>query len=413
MKVVLLPVVIAVTASCAGGQQVVLPACSPTSPHFCADAAYFLRVDSPVLEVYFNVCNEGLQFVRTDNGFRASADVLVVLLDKKKRQVAGDTYRVKLRASRYEETTSVDSCETRVLAFGAEPGDYGMVISTLDGDSRRKSTIEARIQIPAFDVRPALSDMILLCMDGEAKTSRWNGFLPNVKRVYDTATEDVRFYYEIYHPEDGDSVVVDIRVLDGGGQTIYETSGVSVGTGRTTHMDTVPSDGLSNGRYSIRIAMSGSDGRLIAERTKEFEVVAESFYFGRDAEIAVALLTYIASNSLIEAFTEAGPEDRKRIWQRFWREQDPTPGTPRNEFYDEHLRRFRYANEHFAASLSEGWRTDRGRVYIMYGEPDEIETYPIEVGRNPMEIWYYFSRGKRFVFVDETGFGDYTLVREQ
>jgi GWxTD domain-containing protein len=412
-RAILAAAVIGLSASFADGQELTLPACAPTAPHFCADVAYFYSDGSPVLNVYYNVCNEGLQFIKTGGGFRASADVLVVLLDEKKRQVAGDTYRVRLRASRYEETTSVDSCVTRILSFKARAGDYSMALSTFDGDSQRKSTIEARIQLPSYDNLPALSDLAFLCVGDEPGTSRWNGLIPNVKRVYDTAKEDVRFYYEVYHPESGDSVVIGIQVLDGTGQTLYETSGVSAGTGRTTHLDRLPSEKLSNGRYVLRLVMMGSNGEPRAERVKEFEVVAESFYFGRDADVAMALLTYVASNSLIEAFADADTANRKRIWQQFWREKDPTPGTPKNEFYDEHLRRFRYANDRFTTSLTEGWRTDRGRIYIMYGEPDEIETYPIEVGRNPMEIWYYFSRGRRFIFVDETGFGDYTLVREQ
>jgi GWxTD domain-containing protein len=74
------------------------------------------------------------------------------------------------------------------------------------------------------------------------------------------------------------------------------------------------------------------------------------------------------------------------------------------------VKRFRYANMNFAAGMSEGWRTDRGRIYILEGPPDEIESYSMEIDRNPTEVWFYFDNGRRYVFVDETGFGDYILV---
>jgi GWxTD domain-containing protein len=70
---------------------------------------------------------------------------------------------------------------------------------------------------------------------------------------------------------------------------------------------------------------------------------------------------------------------RDRFIEQFWVRRDPTPGTRENEFKDEHYRRIEYANEHFASRLplpaGLGWRTDRGRIYILYGPPDEKETH--------------------------------------
>ena len=65
-------------------------------------------------------------------------------------------------------------------------------------------------------------------------------------------------------------------------------------------------------------------------------------------------------------------EERDDFIENFWLRRDPTPDTPENEFKEEHYRRIAYANEHFAAGMP-GWKTDRGRIYIMYGPPDEID----------------------------------------
>ena len=62
--------------------------------------------------------------------------------------------------------------------------------------------------------------------------------------------------------------------------------------------------------------------------------------------------------------------------------------------------------------MAEGWRTDRGRIHIIYGPPDEIESRGMEVDQDPAEIWYYTSSGRTFVFIDHTGFGDYILANE-
>ena len=404
---------LALAAGAGLAQRSPLPACSPTAPYFCVDAGYFLDGESHVIDVYFRVCNEGLQFVRAEDGYIASADIVVILLDGKDRQIAGDTYRIRLRTDGYEETTSIDSCETRVMSFKVAPGDFGMNITVYDGDSRRKSILETGISIPVLDKYPNLSDITFVTKSEGTKARRWKGSEPKVKRVYNTADEEVYFYHEVYHGGGRDSVNVHFEVRDERGAPVYSFERVSVGTGTMKYLEKLASDTLSNGRYTLLAMLDeGGDGDRVL-RGKQFEVRTEIFFFDRDLEQAVALLTYVAGGSFISEFEKADAERRKRLWEQFWREKDTTPRTPKNEFYEEHLRRFTYANRNYAAALSEGWRTDRGRIYILYGEPDEIETYPMEVGRNPMEVWYYFNRGRRFVFVDETGFGDFVLVREE
>ena len=78
--------------------------------------------------------------------------------------------------------------------------------------------------------------------------------------------------------------------------------------------------------------------------------------------------------------------EREHFIEQFWLQRDPTPGTVENEFKTEHYRRIAYANERFSTGTP-GWQTDRGRAYIVYGPPDEIESHP----RNepPFEAWFY------------------------
>ncbi|MFY9728057.1 MAG: GWxTD domain-containing protein [Bryobacteraceae bacterium] len=78
--------------------------------------------------------------------------------------------------------------------------------------------------------------------------------------------------------------------------------------------------------------------------------------------------------------------DRDQFIERFWERRNPTPGAASNAFKEEHYRRLAYANEHFASSIT-GWRTDRGRIYIMYGPPDEIEDHPTRIP--PRQVWRY------------------------
>ena len=87
-------------------------------------------------------------------------------------------------------------------------------------------------------------------------------------------------------------------------------------------------------------------------------------------------VVYIISDEERKAFKQlSNDEERDKFIEAFWQRRDPTPDTEENEYKEEHYRRIEYANEHFAAGVP-GWKTDRGRIYIMYGPADEIDSHP-------------------------------------
>jgi len=112
-------------------------------------------------------------------------------------------------------------------------------------------------------------------------------------------------------------------------------------------------------------------------------------------------------------------KERDMFIEEFWRHRDPTPGTPRNEVKEEHYRRIDYANEHFGGITPfEGWATDRGKFYIMLGEPVYIEKYVNSDVTHPIEIWYFQGNPQlkqppffRLMFFRRAGVGDYELYR--
>ncbi|PYS81320.1 MAG: GWxTD domain-containing protein [Acidobacteria bacterium] len=121
-------------------------------------------------------------------------------------------------------------------------------------------------------------------------------------------------------------------------------------------------------------------------------------------------------------------EEREQFIEAFWRRRDPDPDTDVNEYLEEHYERIAYANEHFASGIP-GWKTDRGRIYIIYGPPNEKETHPsggqydrpsYEGGGStttyPFEVWFYrylpgVGSGIEIEFVDPTGSGEYRIAR--
>jgi len=140
---------------------------------------------------------------------------------------------------------------------------------------------------------------------------------------------------------------------------------------------------------------------------------------------------WIISDEERAAFKQlSNEEEREQFIEAFWQRRDPTPDTAENEFKDEHYRRIAYANEHFAAGIP-GWKTDRGKIYIMYGAADEIESHPSggsyqrpmeegggETSTFPFEQWryrYLEGIGQEVIieFVDTCMCGDYHMTMDR
>src|SRR2546423_161042 len=140
-------------------------------------------------------------------------------------------------------------------------------------------------------------------------------------------------------------------------------------------------------------------------------------------------VTYIITDEERKAFKKLQTDDeREQFIESFWRRRDPNPDTDENEFREEYYERIAYANEHFASGVP-GWKTDRGRIYIMFGKPDEIESHPAggpyerpywegggSTSTYPFEIWFYrylegVGSGVEIEFVDPTGSGEYHIAR--
>src|SRR6266446_5059174 len=140
-------------------------------------------------------------------------------------------------------------------------------------------------------------------------------------------------------------------------------------------------------------------------------------------------VTYIITDEERKAFKKLATDDeREKFIEEFWRRRDPDPDTDENEFKEEYYERIAYANEHFASGIP-GWKSDRGRIWIMYGKPDERETHPsggsyerpsYEGGGStstyPFETWFYrylpgVGSGIEIEFVDPTGSGEYRIAR--
>jgi len=171
---------------------------------------------------------------------------------------------------------------------------------------------------------------------------------------------------------------------------------------------------LPQGSYMLRLfALKPAD----KEGFDEYDILATtersiqnmktvSGKFVSDINKAIKQLRYIANQSEMDyMLSPANEQERQLRFEDFWREHDPTPNTERNEAYEQYYYRIDYANRNFR-SYTEGWRTDMGMVFVVYGPPLSIDKKRMNDGRY-YEKWVYGDH--EIIFVDYNGFGDYRL----
>jgi len=141
-------------------------------------------------------------------------------------------------------------------------------------------------------------------------------------------------------------------------------------------------------------------------------------------------VTYIITDDERKAFARLQTdEEREQFIEQFWLRRDPTPDTVENEYKEEHYRRIAYANEHFASGIP-GWKSDRGRIYITFGPPDEITDYsqggsyyrPMEEGGGETSVFPFIQWRYRYIenvgtdinieFVDTTMSGEFRMTMD-
>lgn len=291
--------------------------------------------------------------------------------------------------------------------FLARPGRYRLRLVLHTGDERGEQVAE--LSVPPFSGAPLLSDLLLCSAIGpDTARSVFTRFgrrlTPNPGAKFGRAYDLIYVYTEVYNllPDSG-FYELDYTIEDDLGRVVRrfpEEVRVKPGANLSKAFG-LSARGLKPGRYRLKVEVRdrSTGGSVIQERDFHIEALERAPAPSPEPEYyrAIELIATPAEWRLYQSLSEEGKEEFLR---RFWQSRD----------YREFEARARYADENFGFGGTPGRVTDRGRIYIRYGPPSQVERYPVEGGMKPQEHWFYYSEGYRFIFVDLFGTGDYELI---
>ena len=381
-------------------------------PVFYIDAANYksTEIGKTRVDIFIQVPYSSLQFILDNGKYLAKYSVQLSLYDKdNNKKIIERIWNEDVTVNSFEETKSQLSYNYSYKNFVVEPGIYQLRCELTDRDSRKNYVVNAVANVAEFANDLNLSDIIFITK--LIKTQQGNQIVPNVSHEVTRNDSLIQFFYEVYSSKQIE-VKLTYRVRDKNGEFIYSDSRKEIiDSGKTRIYDKVSGRSFSLGSYDLFVQLTDENDKLLQTITKKFQ----SKIFGlptsiNDLDKAVKQMVYIATNSEIDEIEETEDyEEKLNKFQAFWKTKDPNPNTKENPVFIEYYRRVAYADEQFK-NYVEGWRTDMGMIYILLGPPSNVDRQPVALSSKPYEVWEYYEINRRFVFVDETGFGDYRLL---
>jgi GWxTD domain-containing protein len=362
------------------------------------------------LDVFIEVPYNEIQFIKKADLFESNYTATVsVFAEDKEKLIEEKTWEEKIDVADFPHTTSPTNFNISIKSFDMPPGKYFIRTSIEDKDSRKEFVSSNIFTIRDLSILPNLSDIMFIAKQTMVAGS--NKILPNVTREISVQKDGIPLFFELYSNSVA-KIMLEFYVSDKDKKLIYtDTLARTIDSGKTQIFHNVKVNGLGLGTYLIGVSLKDTNNTIIASTIKSFQ----SRWVGvpsviNDLDKAIAQLVYIASTSE-KNYIESAPSKEEKIkrYLEFWKKKNPNPAEEDNRVFDEYYRRINYANENFS-HYTEGWRTDRGMVYITLGPPSNIDRHPFDYDAKPYEVWEYYEINQQFVFMDENGFGDYRLI---
>jgi GWxTD domain-containing protein len=353
------------------------------------------------VRVFVGVQYDDLQFLKTDEGYAARFRVSVEAVDEERRVALAKDWESEKRLSDYNLTASPGRWRTTCRTLQLEPGRYRITIQVKDLASGLCGQRDK-----GLDVGLAGGDEVevsaLVVEKGSGRCGKTRPFWGERK------PEAVSLVWQLWSAE-AESAVVDVAVVDGKQDTLFHAETLSPVGGplqRTELTELEFPPGVLSFRVQARAGhRKGSWER--AFRVGAWGVPTE----GKTLDAMVEQMRAVMDPDAYEQVVSLSPSEKKAAFEEFWTRRDPTPDTEENELLAEFFGRVEIVEREFSYGDWPGCDTDRGRIYLVYGRPDERKRFTSGRFQEKVhEVWRYYRLRRRFVFVDELGAGNFVLV---
>lgn len=398
------------------------------------------------MEIYYSIPEAGITYVPDASGQFSCQLVMDLEILHDSQLWANKLWKIEKSVKDTSQVSTSNQVVDVFRYFVEKPGEYEVAMHVKDMHHLTNiDSARAVLQVSDFETNDvAISDIALASNIQKAPEGAPGKLVkntyevtPNPTGIFGEGSSSIYYYYEAYNLETGldenqyQSVckVVDAQGVEREGlgityrpkKRIYDSS-IEIGK---LNIKNLPS-----GKYRLVYGIAGTDKTMLASKEKIFYVynpnvqVADAFGNGHYGPLATMTeeeldeeferLIHLNTKEDRDFYKNLTNADGKRefIYSIWARPNDEN--LPPLLFREQYLGRARYADDQFKSVYSPGWRSDRGRVFVLYGVPSNVERFPSTETTVPYQVWTYDKlKGQgavQFVFADPTGFSKYELL---
>ena len=402
--------------------------------------------DTKIVELYYSLYPLEWTYKTDNNGLKTAQVVVELELFQNKKMI----YRTAWKSvNTYNEKQAGNEAKIDIMRFKMKKGIYKVFFKVIDVNNKsKKDSISFNFRVPESKTDEYdISDIILCNKARKSKQGDSKIFLrkslyiePNASRVFGGKGDQIGFYVEIYGLDKLDDKTAELyyHIDDENGiinKNKYSKREKIINLRKTEGIDgSINIKNLYSGTYYLVFEVLDKDENIVLKKSRKFflynpegnkkekndlavrrsneSVGALKLAGDIDEDTEISSIIYIATKQEKDIIKKLVKSDAKlKFLKEFWAKRDPDLSTVVNEYRKLYLERVAYANANYG-TLMDGWRTDMGRVYILYGKPDNIETHNSTARGRAYQVWRYdnIEGGVDFVFISFDTFGNYTLV---
>jgi GWxTD domain-containing protein len=385
--------------------------------------------DSARVDIYIAVPYSWLMFLNAGEKYVADYEVTLTVTQKGidstiRRRIQPLT--ALIATAEWEKLHELDLTRADASQYPfilKQGGEYLVVIGIRDLSSHKELSSSRDFTVLAFPPSAAsISDILLY------KSKEGRNITPHIGNdISSLKIDEAGIFCELYNAPQSVPfwLLQRISSIDDGEEISRNTTTlVSSGQKRMPVFIPFIQEDLWSGKYLLETFMLADakdtmlstsvalQNHALAYRSRKIEIsgIHGVPLAGLDLDDAIGQLTYIATGGAYDSLFHAQTkQEKRRAIMDFWEKMNWFRGErttlPMEVFY----RRVQYANEHFKG-MGEGWRSDRGKIYIMLGSPTSIDKHPYDANSRPYEAWQYYDLSQKYYFSDQFMMGDYRLV---
>lgn len=372
------------------------------------------------IDIYSVVPYQNLEFQYLENKYIAKYKVYLNIYDKDNNKVSDKTLTKLVQEKTYFDSQGGSGkFDYSTIQVHLPPGNYKVTLRISDETSKKEAERTRQMNILDYQSFPFSMSGLMVLSSIEELYGKYK-ITPHLSDNVGSLTEGYFAFFEVYNSKESKNVDFIYEITDSDDKQITSGDRVNktIPSGKSQQFIKIPNITKAGASYNLKIiALSPSKDSVyketdivaVAQRLMK-SILTVNGIVRKDLDIAIRQLRYVATSKEQNYIEEGKNEDERQLrFDLFWKNLDPTPNTDRNEAFDEYFKRVAFVNKSMR-SYTDGWLTDKGSVYIVFGPPSNIENSFNSATGVKYERWVY-SNNKEFIFSDNSGFGDFRLIR--